>query len=431
MRASLPIAFIASGLACFGASAGAPAGDSAIGQFQAIRKALHDSHSRKDWQANLEAARRQRELLNGSPHSQLEVARAQLFLGSNDAGLKTLNVFAQMGGSVDPSPLAPDWAALAQQDAAVRLQQRMAMNRSAVEHASEVFPLPDPALLPEDIDFDPRTQLFYISSVREKKVIIADLRGEVGDLAPSPEGWPVLALKLDVAHERLWVTEVALRGYAFAPAADWGRCALLAFDLKRHVVVQRIEAPRGTALGDMVLTKRGDVIVSDGDGGGVYRLALGGAALERLDHGEFISPQTPALHPDGAHLFVPDYVRGLAILDTRTGKVQWVAMADRFALNGIDGLYFARERLIATQNGTSPERVVTFAMDTARQQVVSEKIIERATPTLGDPTHGVVVGEDFYYIANAGWDAIDEHGALRPGAQLPTSRLMRVRLSTL
>jgi hypothetical protein len=129
----------------------------------------------------------------------------------------------------------------------------------------------------------------------------------------------------------------------------------------------------------MVLTKRGDVIVSDGDGGGVYRLALGGAALERLDHGEFISPQS--------------------------------------------------ERLIATQNGTSPERVVTFAMDTARQQVVSEKIIERATPTLGDPTHGVVVGEDFYYIANAGWDVIDEHGALKAGAALPTSHVMRAALS--
>ena len=30
--------------------------------------------------------------------------------------------------------------------------------------------------------------------------------------------------------------------------------------------------------------------------------------------------------------------------------------------------------------------------------------------TLGDPTHGVVVGDYFYYIANSGWDVLDEHG---------------------
>lgn len=33
-------------------------------------------------------------------------------------------------------------------------------------------------------------------------------------------------------------------------------------------------------------TGTGDAIVSDGDGGGIYRLAVHGAAFERLDRGE-------------------------------------------------------------------------------------------------------------------------------------------------
>jgi hypothetical protein len=168
--------------------------------------------------------------------------------------------------------------------------------------------------------------------------------------------------------------------------------------------------------------------VSDGDGGGVYRLAASGTMLERLDHGDFISPQTPAMHPDGRHIFIPDYTRGIAVLDLSTKQVRWLSPEARFALNGIDGLYFDHGRLIAVQNGTTPERVIVFTLDATLAKIVSEKIVERATPTLGDPTHGVVIGHDFCYIANSGWDVIDDHGNLKPGATQTPPRIMRARI---
>jgi hypothetical protein len=49
--------------------------------------------------------------------------------------------------------------------------------------------------------------------------------------------------------------------------------------------------------------------------------------------------------------------------------------------------------------------------------------------TLGDPTHGVIIGNDFYYIANSGWDVIDDQGNLKPGAQPSNAMIMRVPLS--
>jgi hypothetical protein len=57
--------------------------------------------------------------------------------------------------------------------------------------------------------------------------------------------------------------------------------------------------------------------------------------------------------------------------------------------------------LIAVQNGTSPERVVAFAVDPSLTRIESETIIERSTGTLGDPTHGVIIDKDFYYIATS------------------------------
>jgi hypothetical protein len=101
-------------------------------------------------------------------------------------------------------------------------------------------------------------------------------------------------------------------------------------------------------------------------------------------------------------------------------------MEGKYALNGIDGLYRNGRSLIATQNGVSPERVIRFELDPSLSRVISESIIERATATLGDPTHGVIVGRDFYYIASSGWDTLDDHGNRKSDASQAV--LMRARL---
>src|SRR6202012_3648388 len=96
-------------------------------------------------------------------------------------------------------------------------------------------------------------------------------------------------------------------------------------------------------------------------------------------------------------VFVPDYLRGIGMLDLASKRLTWLEGDGRYALNGVDGLYSNGDWLIATQNGTSPERVIRFRMDSSRTHIVSEEIIERAANKLGDPTHGVVVGDSFYY----------------------------------
>jgi hypothetical protein len=124
-------------------------------------------------------------------------------------------------------------------------------------------------------------------------------------------------------------------------------------------------------------------------------------------------------------------LRGIGLLDLETKQVQWLPMAGKFALSGIDGLYFSAGKLIAVQNGTSPERVVIFALDSTLTNIASETIIERLSETLGDPTHGVVIGADFYYIANSGWDTLDDHGTVKPDAKITPPRVMRVDFKAL
>ena len=227
---------------------------------------------------------------------------------------------------------------------------------------------------------------------------------------------------------RLWATEVALDNFTAAPKSDWGISALLCFNLQSGAFLRRIEGPAHSALGDMVLKLDGTPIVSDGVGGGIYQLT--GDTLKLINGTDFISPQTPAVLPGSDRIFVPDYLRGIGILDLKSSHVTWLNSDGKYALSGIDGLYFADGALFLTQNGTSPERVLRLQLDKTYTRIVAEETIERATPTLGDPTHGVIVDGYLYYIVNSGWSELDDHGDIKPGSHLTPAHIMRFALKS-
>jgi len=141
----------------------------------------------------------------------------------------------------------------------------------------------------------------------------------------------------------------------------------------------------------------GDLFVSEGAYGAVLRL--------QATAGEFRSPQTPALSSDERTLYVPDYVRGIAAIDLKSRAVRWLQPARGIVLSGIDGFYRYRNSFLAVQNGVSPARIILFAQDLRKQE-----ILETNTPGLGEPTHGTLIGNTFYFLANTGWDAYDDDG---------------------
>lgn len=236
----------------------------------------------------------------------------------------------------------------------------------------------------------------------------------------------MLALKVDARRHIVWATEVALKQFKRVARKDWGRSAVLEYDLRTARLLRRIEGPRASQLGDMTITPAGDLLLSDSNGGGLYLLKDGGAGLTPVDSSHFISPMTPAFASQ-EHVLVADYVRGIGALDLTTRRVSWIPMSGKYALEGVDGLYWNRGRLIAIQNGITPERVIVFRLDSSLARIRSEEIIASGVPDL-DPTHGVVVGGDFYFIANSGWNQLANDGTVRPGARLSSAVVMRVRM---
>jgi hypothetical protein len=398
----------------------------AIDQFAQLQQDLRSSHG--DTSAYLALSKTMYAFLNGSPRATLQLMSAQAASDQPDQALRSFAQFVAMGQASEEVLKSKSFDPLRALPKYQQIYADMAANAVRQTSASEAFALQSTAQVPEDIDFDAPSKLFFISTVLGRQILQADLSGRMKLFANAPDQWPMMALKVDSKRRVLWATEVALDGFASVAKEYWGRSAILQFDLRSGKLLHRIEGPPKAALGDMGLSRDGDAFVSDGVHGGVYRIDRGSLAVKRIDAGEFISPQTPAALPDGKHILVPDYVRGIGVLDLETKQVVWIPTEGRHALSGIDGLYAVGNLLLATQNGASPERVVRFSLNEAKTGVLSEDILERATPTLGDPTHGVVVGNDFYYIANSGWDALDDHGNLLKGKELPTARVMRTKI---
>lgn len=399
----------------------------AIAQFAGLLEAMHRAHATASWPAYKARATELLDLLNGSPDAILEVARADAVLGNDSAALADLQSVAVMGQSrAEVVEALPEFSRLKSGPRFVRILREMAANAAPVSRATQAFALADPGLVPEDIDYDARSRRFFITSVLEKKVVALDPAGRVSDFARAPDGWPMLALKVDARRSLVWATEDAIEGFASVAKADWGRSALLAYDLSSRKLVLRAEAPKGAQLGDMTLAPDGAPLVSDGTGGVLYTFDQRHARLKPVDTRDFISPQTPA-YAAPAMVFVPDYVRGIGLLDLKSRHVRWLPMDRRFALEGTDGLYYYRGRLIAVQNGTLPERVVTFALAANRTRVVAQRVVESGTSRL-DPTHGVVVGNEFYYLANVGWNRLDARGTVKPGATLTPAHVERARI---
>ena len=416
-------------------SVSAQSAPTAVEELAQLQKQAHAARVAGDQRGYLDAAIKVRRLLNDAPDAIEATAIGYAAAGDNEHALAALNEFAAMG-QVDDMLLAGKdklFVALHDLPEYKSILEHFRQNKTAVTRSELVLTLADVGVVPEDIDFDPRTKTFLITSVLEKKIVRVASSGQISTFASSPSGWPMLAIKVDAKHKLVWATEVALDGFTNAPNSDWGRSAVLCFDLKTGALWSRIEGPLHTSLGDMALTEEGDPVVSDGVGGGVYRIEDGRLVL--INGKDFISPQTPVALPGGKLAAVPDYLRGIGILDLKSGRVWWVNHRDaghqggaKVALNGVDGLYFADGAFLLTQNGTSPERVVRMKLDQSRTTVVSEDVIERATATLGDPTHGVVIGDWFYYIVNSGWDVLDEHGDLKAGEKLSPGMVMRFRL---
>jgi hypothetical protein len=371
----------------------------------------------KDYAKLRDALAELRPLLPGNPRILYNLAAADARLGHAERALAELKDLADAGLIYDFGA-DDDFSALRASARFAAVLREVEQNRKPVARATPVFTLPERDLLPEDIAYDGNTRRFLIGSVTKCKIVTPD-----GTLFAKSD-WPVMALRIDPRRRILWAATGWIANCEQCFAADRDKSALLAFDLDSGGLRTRLNSPVPGLLGDMTISRAGDLYISEASYGAVLRLRADSATIERLDvPGEFPSPQTPALSRDERTLYVPDYVRGIAAMDLRSRAVRWLEPAHDVVLSGIDGFYAYGDSFVAVQNGVKPERLVLFSAGLTKQE-----ILEANTPGLGEPTHGTLVGGVFYFIANTGWNAYDDDGKKKPDSVPMESEIRKIVL---
>lgn len=376
--------------------------------------------SPRELEACQEALLELERLVDGRPDIEYRLARVDAQLGLVDSALRRLNLYARSGLELGNPADEPAFAALQRRGLlrhVVDLYRTGLVARTA--HAF-VTSLEDPDLVAEDITCGRERGSFLVSSVRKRKILRVSTAEGVQDFITAVQIplWGVFALSLDRPRNVLWATTSALKISPPLASGEMGHSAVLALDAASGLLKARYELPQDAphGFGDMTVSPDGVVYVSDGEGGGIYKVALerGSGLTSVIEPGQIASPQTPTLTPDGSRLLVPDYVRGIASVDLQRRSVTWIRHPPELSLAGIDGLYLQGRTLIAIQNGTAPERLLLLQLIVDLTQVAHWRVLLAGAPGLGDPTHGCLQGRDFYFIANSGWDAFDENGTRRP-----------------
>jgi streptogramin lyase len=403
--------------AALGLALGAPSSGDQRADLRAAQQQALEAHQKKDYAGFLAHSQRVAALAPRSTRALYNLACAQALTGHAKEALDLLGRLARMGLALDPAA-DEDFASLKESPEFQELVRRFKEASDPIARATLAFTLPQKDLITEGIAHDPSSGDFFVSSVHRRKILRIDKAGVVRDFTTEAQDglMAVLALAVDAPRRVLWASSEGVAYMSGFRKEDEGRSFVFEYDLRTGRLRRRLGLPAGVSdghLSDLTVASGGDLYVSDPESGRVYRLAAGEDALRVLvPPGPLGSPQGLALSADGRWLFVADYTQGIARVDPRSGAVTLLEAPEDAALTGIDGLILLGGALVGIQNGVRPHRLLSLRLDAAAARIGSVTVLERAHPRWDEPTLGVRVGRDLYYVAASQYGAIQKDGSL-------------------
>ena len=379
------------------------------------------AYKAKDYAGFLKAMRATYARDPARPSVVYNLASAEALGGAPDEAIRTLQQLAATGLSFAIEQDG-DFAGLVKRADFQAVVRTMARNRTPRGKAEPAFTLREPELLTEGVAYDPDGKTWFVSSVRHRKIVAIDASGQQRDFIPEASGGiaGVMGMSVDRARRVLWASSAALPQMLGYRPEDKGRSGLSAYELATGKLIASYALPhdgKPHVLGDVIAAPDGDAYATDSASSTIYRVAHG--KLEVVLDGPFRSLQGLAITPDGKTLYVADYELGLFALDLASKALTRLTSAPGLVVTGIDGLYLHRGRLLATQNGVEPRRVLELRLDAAGARIAAQQVVLSGDPRTRDLSLGVVVDDTLYLNAAAGWEHYGQDGAAKAEPAAP------------
>ena len=360
------------------------------------------------------------------PGALFNLAFAQAHAEQPGASLATLKRLAAKGIDYGIADIEA-FAAVRELPGYGRYAALMTALAEPVGTAEVAYRLDDGRFVPEGIAIDADGTL-YLGSIYRGYIIRVGEKTEKLAYGLDFDHWSIYGMRLD--GDTLWYASSAVEQFDELDEADAGKNGLFAINLKTNEIEQRAILPETVGwqvLGDLAIDDDGRFYLSDQTDGVVYAYEPDKDEFDILvPKGTIRSPQ--GLVPAGNNrLYVADYIGGLFLVDTESGRARQVTGPRNASLYGIDGMAGYGNTLIAIQNGIQPNRVVQLYLSDDGMTVEKSRILAMNLEHFDEPNLGQVIGDTFYFIANSHWNRFDRDGNLPDGLAGPI--VLRVDLA--
>lgn len=360
------------------------------------------------------------------------IAQGHALAGRSDEAIEAIARVAGTGAYFDLSAYE-EFSSLQQITDYRRVSGQIEFNHAPHGEAAVAFTVDDAMLIPEGITYDPVDDVFFLSSVYQRKVVEVGRDGAARDfIVGDDEFYCGLGMKVDARRRHLWVVTAVFNGMRDYDKALDGRSSVSCYDIEsgqrlRHIALA--DGEQAFTFNDLELDADGNAYVTDTGMGAVYIIEAGSDSLgEAIAPGILRGANGIALDREHELLYVARYGLDIVAVDLSDRSVVGLDQTDDVALFGVDGLYLHDGALIAIQNHPSLDRIARFTLSRDGRRVTGAEVLVRRHELFDEPTTGVVVEGKLYFIGNSQIETFAQSDAAARGNLQPV-RILELPLA--
>ncbi len=273
------------------------------------------------------------------------------------------------------------------------------------------FEFPEYDVVPEGIAYEPGSKSFFVGSTYRRNIIRIDNKGGYSNFVQEKQDGlqGVIGMRVDPGGKYLWAANSNVGSAMPIKDADSladGQTALHKYEIKTGKLAAKY--PLGSkndrhGFNDLVVTRSGRVFVTDTRAGKLYTVPEDGKSIELFYEFTQGIPNGIDITPDGKYLFVALYAQPkniFARMEIKTKALHTVELNEAW-IAGADGLYFYKNSLVAIIPGRGVNKIIQYRLDPTLSKATEQIILIDNDPLLSQPTTGVIVNTDLYFVATS------------------------------
>ncbi len=284
-----------------------------------------------------------------------------------------------------------------------------------IRSSNEAFSVSSKEFHPESITYHEASNGFFFGDIRSRRIMYANNQGELSEWSTTLDDmYAVMGIVINDKARELWAVTAALPEMVnYEDSIDAGKSSLFVFDISTRELKAKWLF-ENKIMGGISMGPKGNVLLSDLKNNQIWEVdeKSKGPKMYKDLSGHFFNIQGMTFNEDGSRLYLSDYITGLYYLDEEL-KLHTLRPPKNVSYKGIDGLYYHKQHLYATQNGTRPMRFYKFQLDANGTNIEDAQLIDQSG-ILNEPTTGTFTEDQFLFIANSPWGAYDKTRNFNP-----------------